>query len=707
MALIGKIRKNFWFVLLLLGLALAAFIVMDMTGSSSMSNGANPSVGSVEGEKIKYQDFQRTQSTLYSNSGADPNAVVQAVWDFYAEKAIIDKEAEALGIGVGFEELKDLQFGENLSPIIQNNFRNPQTGQLNRQNLLEFKNAIENGTFQNEGTRAFWYEQEKQIIKDQKQTKLNNMVSKAIYTPTWMVESNHNNDNEKIDIAFVKVPFDTVEDSDVEVTDSDLKAYLEDNAAKYEVEEETRVAEYVVFDVVPTATDSTKWMNEITEKLIKFASTENDSIFAVNNDGSFQNYFFKKSELPQSVQDRVDAVPAGSVSGAYIDGTNYQAFKVVEAKAIPDSVKASHILRSVDANVPGQMTAASNMIDSLLNLLETGAANFADLATAHSQDPGSGSKGGDLGYFVQNTMVPGFKDACFYYGKEGGYYKVTTRFGVHLIYIEDQKFLDNDSKYKVGYINVPIIPSEETQDSLASIVSDLAFEHRDIESLSTAIDEMEDVSMETSQAFKINDYLFGELGGGTVSRDAVRWLFDEDSDVGDVSPELYEYTDGRLYYSNKFMLLGLKEINKAGELSVDGLRSQIEGIVRNQKKGEKLIAELQGMDMSAIAGKYSTEIDTALAVSFNAGFNPNMGNEPDVIAKAFMQEVNSVSAPIIGEAGVFVAKTIARNEAPQLAGIPQFRSIQTTSARSSVPFRLIQSLKKESKIKDNRFKLNM
>ena len=124
MALIGKIRQNFWLVLIVLGLALASFVLMDVMGSNSGGGMFNQStVGEVDGDKIDYTEFSRVENSLFSSMN-DPYARKNTVWNYLIEKSLVEKNAEALGIGVSQEELMDLQFGNNLSPVIQNNFRN-------------------------------------------------------------------------------------------------------------------------------------------------------------------------------------------------------------------------------------------------------------------------------------------------------------------------------------------------------------------------------------------------------------------------------------------------------------------------------------------------------------------------------------------------------------------------------------------------------
>jgi len=187
MALIGKIRKNFWFVLILLGLALAAFIMMDMTGSGPAGTVTSLTIGNIDGEKINYQDFQQTEQAYFRNAQLDPFQKRKNIWDFYVENALIKNEASALGLNVSKDELMDLQFGVNQSPVIRSNWTNPQTGQIDQASLQQFRTAIENNEPLNPEFTAYWAEQEKQIIKEALEAKVYSLINKSVYTPLgWL-----------------------------------------------------------------------------------------------------------------------------------------------------------------------------------------------------------------------------------------------------------------------------------------------------------------------------------------------------------------------------------------------------------------------------------------------------------------------------------------------------------------------------------------
>ncbi len=700
MAIIGKIRKNFWFVLILVGLALSAFILMDMTSAGNRGGGPGSlTMGEINGEKIDYADFQRTESAYYRSNTSDVFSKRKAIWDFYVEDNLIQKEAEGLGLMISEEEMNELQFGQNMSPIIRQNWTNPQTGQVDRAQLNTFKTALENDEELNPDFEAYWKEQQKQITKSRLQTKLNNMVSKGIYMPQWMAKESYKEDNTKTDFSYVKIPFDKMT-SDVEVTDADITAYLKENKDRFTNEEETRVLEYIVYDVVPSKADSTAQLEAATLLATKFKDSEDDSLFAVNNGGGFANFFFNESQLPAVAKESIKNLAIGDVYGPYFDNNTYSMVKMVDKRVIPDTVEARHILRNADRTNKTQLAAAQSYVDSLITELKRGA-SFSEMAKEHSQDQGSAAKGGELGEFGQGRMVPEFNEVCFMTGKPGNYYSVVSQFGVHLIEIQNQTFRTRDPKYKIASIASTIVPSEDTQNEYYDIVADLVSENRDISTLRAAVAD-KDVSFESSNGFSINDYTVGTLGVGQSSRDMIKWAFDESTEVGDVGPDVYSYDDPVNYYTNKYVVTTLKAVEPAGLQSASTARSTVETAVANQMKAKALAASLNVSSLQELATQYEVEVQEATDVSLKSGFIPGVGNEPDVIASAFALPVQSVSKPIVGTSGLFLVSPRSKSEAGEASNLPFVMQNANQATRSAINVKLIESLKKGADISDDR-----
>lgn len=252
MALISKIRRQKWLLVGSMTIALFLFIAMLMfdNPNQSLFGGSATTIGDIEGRKVDYKEFSIIHDMLYRNSSGDGFSDRTFLWNFFVDDAIIKKEAESIGLGVSKTELLDLQFGADnsrLSPIISSRYVNPNTRQVDRQQLDQLKNIIttnqidqliQNGQLVSD-FKYRWAHQEKEIINDRLQTKMANMVSKGMFTPAWMAEMISKDQNLSIDFKYVQVPFDEIENSEVTLEDADYKAYFEENKSKF-IQDEDR-----------------------------------------------------------------------------------------------------------------------------------------------------------------------------------------------------------------------------------------------------------------------------------------------------------------------------------------------------------------------------------------------------------------------------------------------------------------------------------
>jgi len=706
MALIGKIRNNFWFVLLVLGLALAAFVIMDMVNAGNQGGlGPRQIIGEVAGNEIDYQEFQKTEQALFSRS-TDTYAGKSGAWNYLVEKGIIENQAEELGVHVSVDELNDLQFGTNLSPVIQQMYRDPQTGQINMQALLGIQQALDAGDQLNPNFEMTWEYVQKQIIKTAKQDKINALVSKSLYTPNFFAENTGLRTSQQVSFDYVKVPMDYIDDEEVEVTDEAINNFLKENEYRYKNEEETRVLDYITFEVIATSEDSTKISQDLANTAETFREKENktqDSLFTINNEGFFNPFYQNREDLTGELSEAVLEMEEGDVYGPFLDNGGYFIAKLISKKVVPDSVDASHILRSAPQGDAAALANAREYVDSLKNLLDTNQATFEDLATANSQDPGSSANGGSLNVIAQGTMFPQINDAIFVDSEEGSLYTVETPSGVHIFKVNEKIYNNQEPKYQVALIRSAIVPSEQTQTEVYDQVDAVISEYGSLTDVSKAVEGMENVTIEKSSPLKMNDYVLGSLGSGQASRDAIKWAFESDVEVGDVSPVIYEYTDPVNYYDNKYVLVGLKKIIGAGLPSAEDVREDVEIQVANQLKGEKIAGQISGTDLSAIASKFGSSVETASNVAFTASSVTGLGNEPKVVSTAFAQNEGDVSMPVVGNNGVYVVKTTSKVEGTVPANvIAQKRSISSTN-RGRVNFSLMNALKEMYKPTDNRY----
>lgn len=709
MALIGKIRRNSWLLVVLIGLGLGGFVVMDMTNSASGPGGANAQrdLGEVNGQKVDRVEFERAYGLLYGNAATSAMANRAQLWNWYVENNILLEEAESIGLGVGKAEVKELEFGPaRRSGIVTTRFMDPATGQINEQQLNLIKQTIENNNIQqaietgqlSPSFVEYWRHQRKEIIKERLQAKLNNLVSKGMYAPTWMAEMGYEEANQPINFAYVKVPFDEIDNTEIALSDEDYSNYLEANKTLYEQDEETRQLKLAIFNVEPTAADSATLREELSDKVDEFRNTDNDSTFVLRNEGTLLNAYYTAGDPAlAAVADQAFSMEIGDVYGPYVDANNFRLVKLLDRQMIADSADTRHILLS--ASTPAQFQQVETRIDSIKNAIESGSDTFAALAERLSEDPGSNTNGGIYEDVTPNQFVPEFNEVLFVTGEIGELYKVRTLYGWHLVEVLSRS--NNQSeRVKVAFLSKEIVPSKETQDNAYDQASAFIADNQSVADLEAAAGSNPAIQLETSQMFKTNDFTVNPLGDGNDAREMIRWAFT--ADEGDVSGTVYVFKDQVAYYDGKYVVAGLDKIQEEGLPEVEDVRNQIEPLVLNEKKGEQLKAQIQGSDLNAIANQFSTQVDTASQVTFNQTLVTGLGNEPKVIASAYGLEEGEVSAPIVGATGVFVIKLLRKPALATPTNLPQVRQRLHADQRAKVAGSLIPAMKKNADIEDYR-----
>jgi peptidyl-prolyl cis-trans isomerase D len=700
MALIGKIRKQSWLLLVLIGLALLAFLMMDSIGQG-LGGGQMPPVVEVDGNKVDWVEFQNAERILYTGSTADVFSRRNYLYNYFVDRAIVGEEAEANGLNVPREELMELQFGNNLSPLIQQRFANPQTGAVDRTQLNSIKQTIDQGQM-TPSLRELWSYQEKEIITERLTGKLTNIVSKGLYTPTWMVEKTNADQSVRTDFLYVRIPYDDVPENDITVSDADLKSYLSEHQGEYSNPEQLRTLNFVEFEVKPTKRDTTSLLQNINNLIQEFKVTDNDTQFVENNYGSIDFAYVKRPVISPTIADSVFQLPIGSVYGPYIEGNAYRAVKILDRMVVADSVHARHILRR--AQTLEQYQAAQKTADSLVALLESGEQTFDSLALNFNQGATTVSlNGGDLGNIALGGFVKPFNDLVFFDAQENKPYTVITEFGVHVVEVLDRTYTTKEEGAKLAYLNLPIVPSETTQDSIYDHVLEFVENHRTLDDLKSSLASNPALSIQVSSPVKENDYTLTTLGSGQTTRDMIRWAYDPATKISDVSPEVYIFQEPTLYYNKAYVVASLGSIIPKGPAPLETIKPTIEGLVKNHKKAAILIQELGNTsDLAQVATNYNTSIDTAKGVNFLTDFIANLGEEPSVAAYARTAPLNETSRPIEGVRGVYLIKPVKRTE-PNAPNIASLRSSYTNQMATQTKAGLIQSLRKNADIKDRRY----
>lgn len=702
MALISEIRKHSWVLIVMIALGMLGFLLMDMIGSSRSIFNTSTTIGKINGSKVSVQEFQRKQSLLFGDRNrTDRFEQQRATWDYLVEESLLKKIADQIGIGVSNTELKELFTGKNMSKVVYQEFANQQTGEFDP---TQIQNILDNYSKLDPQQKEYWTSLEDRVILDQIGSKYSNLVMKAMYTPTWQVEVENGNRNSRLDFAYVYVPYSSIPDTDIQLTDADINAYVKDNAEGFKSKEPLASLEFVEYDVFPTAADSATILGDFMKIVNEFKTANNDSLFVIQNGGRYYGTYLKKDELPTMlVADTLFKVPVGSYVAPYIENNRYNAVKLIGRMTVPDSVRARHIfipVQNADFNKEG-VAAARKTIDSLKTVLETKANNFDTLAVKFSQDKATAVKGGDLGFLGATNLLPEMRDIMFYTGSKGKLYTVVSRAGVHLLEITDIK-TTGATGVRVAFIEAPIVPSEATQNAVKSKALDIAANYKTIDAFSKAAVEKQ-LNKRSATNLKRNDHFIPGLSSSDASRDLIKWAFE--AKPGEVCSKVATFQNEDVIYDNKYVVAALKSITPAGLPTALDARPLVENKVRNMKKAEKISAKISGNDLNAIASAVNSKVDTAKAVNF-MGALP-IGNEPKAMGAAFALQPSQVSKPLAGETGVLVVMPLAKPTEAPVQDIPTLRQQITRSFQRAINARgngFIDALKKNATVEDMRYK---
>lgn len=709
MAVIGKIRQNVGLLVLVVALAILAFLLMDVSSSQSLGGGQMVNVGNVEGIEVSYNDYQRkveelTQNYQLNGVSIDDKTrmeIRENAWTQYTQELIANREYDKLGVEITNSEMRmllGLEDGPLTNPSIRSTFvdENGVYSPALLQQYTQDENFINNIN----GTKDRWRNFEKQVITQRLRDKYIGMITNGVYVPEWQAKQAYANTNRTADVEYIFVPFSNIPNEEVSIADGDLKQYLNANKAKYE-RKEGRDIKYVKFDVLPTAEDTTTARTEVSELLDQFVTTADAGRFVRNNGSEtpFVDTYQKAEEISSvKLKDTLFTISVGSVVGPFYESGTFKAAKLVDKTLTADSIEVRQIYRR--AADPSVLAATKLVIDSLKNLLDSGT-SFATIAeSTDNNDLVNKSNGGNMGYIKPGKLPFAANNAVFFEQSEGNVFTVQDNDGWRIIEILDKNA--TIPAVKVAYLTRNVIASDETQKEVFSKARQFASKaNKGIEAFEATATEM-GVTPQNANDLGKNAYDIPGLG---IASEIVTWAYQNSE--GDVSSQVFlvdsELKDGTGRIQTTCVIPALIKVKPAGIPSVEDIRGVLEAEVRNQKKGEKIITQLGSniSDLQAAASATSTTVETASGVSFGGGAG-SIGNEPKVQAVISTLASGEVSKPIIGTKGVYVVKTTNINE----AGDPtDLTAVKRTEASKVQSFSALQALTESSDIEDTRYKI--
>ena len=693
MAVLSKIRQRSLLLILVIGFCLLAFVVGDVLNSGGF-NSTPTDVGSVNGDEIRYDDFRvKVDNVEKSGQGTTSAQAVNRVWEQEVTISLMNAEFEKLGLRVSEEQVMEVL--KQSQDIGQNPSFLNEAGVFDTAKFNAFFN--ENPTLKTQLNARI-----KEATLNAKFQIYSSLVKAGTFTTNAEAKMKYEMGANKVSLDFVAVPFSSIKDSDVKVTDEEIVAFMRKNEKKYKADESREVSMVIIEDK-PSAEDEAQVKTDLTQMLTGkvqynketqkndtlqgFRTTTNTAEFVnMNSDVPYDSSYVAKKDLPAEFAEQLYNLPQGEIYGPY-KFNDYLAVSKSLGRQAGVNAKASHILiaytGAMRANpaVTRTKEEAQAKANEIFAQVQANLASFAMLAQVNSDDS-SKQQGGDLGFFSKGQMTGKFNDFVFNnpIGKIG---LVETEFGFHIINVTDKQ-----DGVRLATIARKIEASEATSDKVynKAVTFEMDANEKDFAEVAKAS------GLTVTPAVKLNA-MDENVGAVQNQRQIVKWAFDKKTEVGDV--KRYEVPN----VGN--VIVKLVKVNEEGLMAVDVARPMIENRLKNEKKVEKIKAKLKGSTLDAMAKSAGVTVQNATDITIENAVLPGFGQEQKAVATAFSLAPNKVSAPIEGVSAVFVVMQKSVVKAPAITDYSPYLA-QLKGQNASAPGRVITALKENADIEDNR-----
>lgn len=709
MATLQKIRSKGPLLVIVIGLALFAFIAGDAWKVLQPHQGKQD-VGEVNGEVLSAQDYQKMVDELSEvikltnglNSLTEDqlNNVKDQVWQSYVNNKLIAEQAKKLGLKVTDAEIQAIIEQGTHPLLMQTPFRNPQTGMFDKDMLKKFLVDYANldaskmpaqyvEYYQKMG--AFWKFVEKTLAESTLAQKYQNLVTKSLISNPVSAEDAFKARTEQSDLLLAGIPYSSINDSTIQVSDSEIKDRYNEKKEQFKQLVETRDIRYIDVKVVPSDADRKAVEKEVTEYSNQLATTTSDFGTFVRSTGSSVNYSdvpVSKSVFPADIASRLDSTGVNEVYGPYYNQTDdsYNAFKVLAKVSSPDSIQFRQIQVYADTE-----EKTKTLADSIYNALK-GGADFAAVAKIYgqtgeatwvnSQSWEGAEMDTDNSKFI-NTLLNQPVDEL-----------TNVNMGQANLILQVMNKKSMQTKYKVAVVKRPVEFSKETYNAAYNKFSQFVAQNTTIDSMVKNAEESGYTLTPRTDLSSAEHY----VGGVRSTRETLKWIFA--AKPGEVSP-LYECGE-----NDHLMVVALDKIHEAGYRDVNSVAEMLRSEIRRDKKADKLMAEMKKYNSIAqVKGMKDAVSDSVKHVTFSAPayISVTRASEPVIGAVASKTAVNQVSAPIKGNAGVYMIQVYAKDKGNEKFDAKQEEATLNNMAVRIVGSQLINDLYQKAKVEDKRY----
>ena len=707
MSVIQKIRDKYARIAVIaIGVALLGFILMDaFAGRGSLLGSNDTTLGKINGKKIEFEPFNRRVQEItqrQGNQGQDiTQQVINSLWQQEVIDVVMGEQYEELGLSVSPKELDMMLFGQNPPQEFRQYFYGQQNEQPWDPNAVrqQFNSIKKSG---NPQQIAELNELLKYIERQTLMNKYQALLTNSIYIPKWFLEKRNVDNSQMAKAAYVAVPYTSIADSTVKVTDEEINDYVKAHRKEYELKEESRSISYVQFSVNPSSADSLAVRNQMLSLKDSFQATTDAKEFLIKNRSmaQYNDTWIGQKDLTLQNADTIFKAPNGIVSGPFAETGIYLMSKILDRKTQPDTAKVRHILIGTANPSTGAPTrdtvAAKRLADSVQRAIAAGTP--FDSLLKLSEDPGKVMNSGVYDSITRAAQfVQEFKD--FALNNPVGYKGVVkTQFGYHYMEVLSQR--GSSPVFKVAFFVLPIEASSETVTQANNEASMLAGNARDEKSFNEYFEKnlkAKGYNKLTAANLKAMDYSITGITGS--ARELVKDVFNKEK--GDV---LGPHQIG----SNNIIVAVVTDAAEPGLPGAAAVRPSVEPILINKKKADKIKQQMGAVnDLNAIAAKFNQQVQTADSIRFSGG--SALGYETKVLGAVFnpANKGKVVNQGIAGQMGVYALRVDNTfTGAVENANIEQQRQMMEMQSRqmNGSPEAVLETLKKKAEIKDNRAK---
>lgn len=703
MAVLQTIRNKPRLLIGVIAVALLAFII-PWSEVMTFMNRQKFRAFEVGGETVsteqyfaRVSEFENFQKLISGQTSLDENTVSQIrefVYEQMVKEIILTEQSEKIGLGVSEEEMHDLLFGPNPSPVLRQIpfFTNQQTGQYDPQALAQFVSEVNTDPKsvpvevrpQLEEMKALWATIENMVKYNCLEGKFNALLANTVIVNDIEIKNAEQASKSAADIAYVINRYSAMPDSAVTVTDKEIEKLYSERKNNFKVVDNLRKVSYFTKEITPSEADYATAQKEMATAQEKLAESNNPALVVSDySEVPYQDAYFSAASLSPEELNFASKASIGETYGPTRNNNEFRLYKLIDKTAAPDSVRLSMIVLPEGTD----KVAANAKADSIINVIKAGK-DFSLVATEVAPQ----SNGGQVGWVTEPQLLSAGKEfvQASFDTPVGGITKLNLQGQIQIVKVDEKTA--PVTKYKLALIQIPVVVSDQTLATLDNELNQFVADNTDPKTfVSAATEKGYNIIPESIISSSMPG--LGQISG---SRQVINWAFNESA--GTIKKfDLADY---------KIIAMVDSKIDK-GVMPLKDVKDILKAELIKDKKAEKMIADMKAKNITSLSG-YSqdlgTKVDTVRFVTFDTPNIMGVGRESVLNVYAELGQINKVNEPVKGQSGVIVADVLSRVDQSQ-----GFNADNTKQAAMSQNYYRMMSqsmaaLRNKVKVDDNRVK---